>query len=821
MTQKQFFFILSLFAISLVNAQPFEQIVAENGKIPAEKIYIHTDCETYFQGDTLWFKVYVTDSRSGQLIPKSENIYVQIVGMSGDVVLQSVLLTSGGCVSGSFTFSENFKPGNYLVQAYTNYQLNFGSDGCFFRQIAVVRNSGSTRSMATTDRVTNMVAEVDFMPEGGVLLESVANLIAFKAIGKQGFGVNVKGTVKDEKGVVVTTFTSDYKGMGLFFLTPEPGKKYTAFVDGFPAFRYNFTPVKNAIKIQLVNHTAREVILNIAGNNASVTGKLFYVASMYRGEVGFYQSFTMDGINKVIKFESKTLKPGINRMVLLDDQLRPVSERLLFTKSGGVKNLMVETLKKEYGKREKINVKIADIKWTGEMDFSNLSVAVQHKTVVPENGFSKNILSHFWIDSELRGFVESSADLFNDTDISSEAKLRLVMLTNGYSRYFWNNAPLEKTAPPYMQEAGIRLGGIAKNRLTGQIISNGEITIAVQKGNEVAFMSEITDEQGNFTFPPMLFSDTAIIHFQAKKEEGGLYTEILVEPVFKQGPSPGVHLVVMKDQSGVNPELSALKYKIYTDNRKMKPKSKSGRSQTNQKISDGHFRLYKEADAVLEVGNAGESYDNVLDFMAGKVSGVDINGNDVRIRGTGTFGGEATPLFLMDGVPLVASNNFNLPVEVTHADNNEASQVDNQGEQVVQMVQSIPLTDIERVEVLKSPQNLSLFGTKGSNGVIAIYTKRGHKSNEKSLTRGIIETKVAGFAAYRAFYSPVFLPGEDTEENILFNTLLYWSPDVLTRNGIAELQFYSTDLTGDFEIIVEGVASDGKICIEKSEFTVK
>jgi len=109
MIKKQLLIILSLFIISLVNAQPFEQIVAENEKIPAEKIYIHTDCETYFQGDTLWFKVYVTDSRSGQLIPKSENVYVKVIGVAGEVVLQSVLLTSGGCVSGRFTFSENFK----------------------------------------------------------------------------------------------------------------------------------------------------------------------------------------------------------------------------------------------------------------------------------------------------------------------------------------------------------------------------------------------------------------------------------------------------------------------------------------------------------------------------------------------------------------------------------------------------------------------------------------------------------------------------------------------------------------------------------------
>ena len=48
-----------------------------------------------------------------------------------------------------------------------------------------------------------MVADVTFLPEGGVLLENATNLVAFKAISRLGYGVNAKGTVKDEKGAVI------------------------------------------------------------------------------------------------------------------------------------------------------------------------------------------------------------------------------------------------------------------------------------------------------------------------------------------------------------------------------------------------------------------------------------------------------------------------------------------------------------------------------------------------------------------------------------------------------------------------------------------
>jgi hypothetical protein len=53
--------------------------------------------------------------------------------------------------------------------------------------------------------------------------------------------------------------------------------------------------------------------------------------------------------------------------------------------------------------------------------FSNLSVSVVHEFAVPENGFAKNIQSQFLVDSELNGFVESSADLFTDNELSSVA----------------------------------------------------------------------------------------------------------------------------------------------------------------------------------------------------------------------------------------------------------------------------------------------------------------------------------------------------------------------------------------------------------------
>jgi murein DD-endopeptidase MepM/ murein hydrolase activator NlpD len=816
--------ILIFGVVSCLTAQNIDDWILANEKNPVEKIYIHTDAENYFTGDTVWFKIYLTDSRSGQLIPRAENVYVNLLDGSGTSAIQQVLLCANGQASGSFTVSDKMKPGNYLLQAYTNYLFNFSPDSYFYKQIAISRISGSARASAKIDRTANMVADVAFMPEGGVLLGNTTNLVAFKAIGKLGYGVNARGTVKDEKGSVVATFKTDYRGMGLLFLTPEPGKSYFATIEGFPSFRYKFEPVTDGIKIQLVNHTTKEVILNIASNSESLSEENFYIANMHRGEVLFYQAFKMDGSNKLFKFENSALKPGINRLILLDKTLKPVSERLLFSRNTNINNLVVQPDNEVFKTRQEISIQINDEKYLAENDFSNLSVSVVHEFVIPESGFVKNILSQFLIDSELNGYVESSADLFTDNELSSETKLRLVMLTNGYTSYFWNSTPDKTAELKFKQEAGISLKGVAKNMLTGNVIDNGEITLAIQKDSEVAFLTQKTDSLGRFDLTGLLFNDTATIHVQAKTNTGKMNVDVFVEPVFRSADASESQTKQLGERTSELSQLANLKYQIYNENRKFQPKGQSVRttkSNQNNIEADGHFRLYESADFVMQVGEFEQSFDNVLDYMVGKIPGVDINGNDIRIRGASSFGTSATPLFLLDGIPMVGMQSINLPQEVSQSTDAEGNPKTESNEQLIQTVRAIPMSDVDKIEVLKSAHNTAVFGLKGANGVIAIYTRRGKMGEGSSIGKGIIENKVVGYSKHREFYSPKYTPQNLKDKKPDLRTLLYWNPEVITKGGNTKLKFFSSDQPGKYHIIVEGIASDGRICLGQGDFRVE
>jgi TonB-dependent SusC/RagA subfamily outer membrane receptor len=140
---------------------------------------------------------------------------------------------------------------------------------------------------------------------------------------------------------------------------------------------------------------------------------------------------------------------------------------------------------------------------------------------------------------------------------------------------------------------------------------------------------------------------------------------------------------------------------------------------------------------------------------------------------------------------------------------------------LINSVKTIPIYDVDKIEVLKSPTNLAVFGVKGANGVIAIYTKHGKKTSGEITTKGVLEKNIAGYSGLRNFYSPQYIPAKQKSERPDLRTTLYWNPDVKTLEGSAEISFYSSDQTGIYRVFVEGISSDGKICLGNSEFEVK
>jgi len=796
--------------------------VSLNEKHPVEKLYLHTDREYFFPGETIWLKSYLTDSRSDRLIPGVENIFVQLTDEKGEAVLETNMLSINGQSPGHIFLPDTLPPGNYLLRAGTDYLENFGEGSFFHKPIGITRPTRTSRGMENRQRSTQsrrMVADVQFLPEGGKLLQGISNLVAFKATDANGFGADIKGSVRDESGAEVAAFNTDYKGMGIFFFTPEPGKRYRAAINGFPSFRYSFDSliIAEGVKIQLVNQTSRELTINIAANSEKYFSRPFYLVNMHRGNVIFYQAFQLQESNHLLRFNTGMLKGGINQIVLLDENLVPVSERLLFCDNYTLNKIKVEADNMTYPLRSEVTLSLAD----SLPDVSNLSVAVVHHSAIPEKGASQNILSWLLLGSELKGFIESPSDFFTDTDLNAQAKMRLLMLTSGWSSYFWNTVPATETNIIHQPTAGLEVSGIATDVRTGSTLKSGEITLIIEKDGEMAFLTQPVEDNGKFSFTGLLFNDTASVYIQAKKPRSRKRTFITLDD--SRGlPVSAPHKNRLKGTTEFPSELEKVKYQQYLVNEKFARQEALNRSASNREevpdmSKDGHFRIYSKADQVIEVPEKEASYGNILDFLAGKAAGLDISGGQVIIRGTTNIVGNSTPLFLIDGVPVSAKGIPNMPEEIgKNVDDDSWEGRDDE----VEKIRSIPLGDIEKVEILKSPQNLALFGVEGSNGVIAIYTRKGKTDIPVNITKGVLSRKISGYSSYRKFYNPRYIPENNFTGIPDFRTTLYWEPQAILKGDYASFSFFTSDQTGKYQVLVEGISESGKLCIGSAEFEV-
>ena len=128
-------------------------------------------------------------------------------------------------------------------------------------------------------------------------------------------------------------------------------------------------------------------------------------------------------------------------------------------------------------------------------------------------------------------------------------------------------------------------------------------------------------------------------------------------------------------------------------------RSAKDRLKQGDKVSIGYNEVEKKYVAIkVESVNAEEQIDglrfkNIYDLLRNRVAGVRVTSNNkIIIRGVNSMISSQDPLFVVDG-SVVSTIDYILPV------------------------------DVKSINVLKGPET-SIYGTRGSNGVILIETKK-------------------------------------------------------------------------------------------------
>lgn len=759
---------------------------AYNKRLPGQKIYLHLDKAKYSADETLWFSAYLLDATNHKPDSSTTNLYVEIISPSGYKAQSKLIRMNGGFGNGEFTFLDTIPEGNYKIRAFTNWMRNFNDDFFFEKEIYIANPAFSkyvTKEELRTIKKQNRKNlknessyDIKFLPEGGHLLAGVPNRIGFKVLNESGKGIAVSGKVFDSKQNLIAEFESSNLGMGSFSFTPIADEKYTAIVKINNAKSEKISMPKalsQGVSISVTHKENKKIAITVLNN--FTPGQLppntsYFLLAHSRGKVVLNHEFVLDNKENVLEISENELPEGILHLTLFNVFSQPVSERLIFIDNSKTLKVSIQSSSSISSPRTKntIKIKIADQNNAPEPTVFSVSIANSD-----DMGNNESILSNLLLNSDLRGKIENPSHYFSSQDPSVKKELDDLMLTQGWRRFTWANVMSDvKIQPKYENEKGILVTGKVTREFFAIPLRDIKVTLSVLNEFNDVFTTR-TRETGLYRFEGLDYSDTVSVSIEAVRRSGRhnliLYVDAMSDDRDKE----------MKYRTNQGLSHKGEKAQWVEPTPEFDPYA-----ERNNEIS----RLHKEPSPanVIIIDETNQSSQSVGQILEGRVPGVMITGNNVNIRGSSSMGSNTEPLFLVDGMPVDAEYALNMN----------------------------PF-DVERIEVLKG-SDAAIYGSRGANGVIAIYTKRG-----KFMKKGILDFKMLGYSTPKEYYQPGF---EYKTDDIFEDDrkTIFWSPKLNTNaKGDAEFSFYTSDVLGDFTIRLEGISKEGIPVFAETKMSVK
>lgn len=742
-----------------------------NLKFPQEKIYLHLDRNSYWANDDIWFKAYLKNS------PVQEsNLYVELVSSKGAVVYKNLCWAQNGLAYGDIRLADTLSSGVYQIRAYTDWLRNF-DDAWFFRKNLVIWNLRDKQTNVESSILKAREIDLQFFPEGGTFISGLKNRVAFKAIDKNGKGIDLEGEITDDRGNKITDIKSEFRGMGSFVFMPEENRNYSARVllDGKITLQVNLpASQKEGVVLAVEPADTSNIQLTVSAKYRTSDndhGTDYLIVGQAGGGICYRNKIGTNGTTGKLLINRNSLPSGIVKFTLFDPEMVPRCERLVFINHHDNINIEIKPDKPDYITREKVLLDLKAISGTGIPYNSNLSVSVYN----PENQletekYPDNLLTHFLLNSELRGTIEEPAWYFRNDSLATLLALDNLMLTHGYRQFEWKEIREDKFPEIVYQPVGcIQLGGTVTSTLRGKPLPKAKVSMMTVK-SLLATYTQTTDSLGRFLFSDLFFNDTVYVSLQAVNEKGNRNTQIEIDERSNTSPKAGYLPFSYKFEKESEIQTSAFLSELSPEiiNRKWRLSDTILLGDINvvtkkKKSNDELVRMYADPDYVVKVLKEDAIYSNIVEVMDSKPY--------LRMF--------TDAQFYLNGAPVDSD-----------------------------FLESLPVNGFDKVEVVKFSPLI-----KGGGPGVFFYLKRGAPQYVPADVFGMKSYAIIGYSVIREFYSPEYENRDLPAERKDFRSTLYWNPVVRTDStGIAQVEFYNSDEAGTMQVVVEGITADGKLC---------
>jgi hypothetical protein len=723
-----------------------------------EKIFVHTDRTLYLPGQVLWFKAYVLDAGDNRPLTLSKVAYVEVLDGHGRAWMQGKVGLTRGSGAGSFFIPPSVPTGNYRLRAYTNWMKN-GNPDLFFQESLCIVNPLTDPPGPGRDTTAY---DIQFFPEGGNLVAGLTSKVGFRMVDQTGRGISARGVVVDQQGDTAASFAPLVFGLGHFDLRPREGRTYSALIRvGDTVVARRLPPVFDKGYVMTVKDTTDDqwsVTVQTRGEGLSPYGYLLAGKVVNRLEWGV--PFLLN---------KKTQKPGIVHLTVFSAEGEPLTERLSFVYPRKTLDIQATTDKSVYGAREKVQV---DIKSDTGADLS-LSVALADSLQGPE---AADMVSYCWLRSDLRGNIESPGYYFDTGKPDREAALDNLLLTQGWSRWRWEDVlSPELREPRFLPEyEGHIVTGRVVNKTTEQPVAGIPVYLSLP-GKYFKLAVAISDSTGYLRFNMQDFYGGSEIVLQVEQDSNyrvdinSPFSEARLEdtlPAFRFPTSRRDQLRMRSVNTQVMNAFPGSRDQRFVYTSDTLPFF--GKPDAAYKLDDyTRFTTMEEIfrEYVPEVNISKHRSDFSLSVFK----------DNERI-----FFGEA-PLILLDGVPF-----FNEDTVV-----------------------SFDPLKIRKMDVVTRRY---YTGLHYFSGVISLSTYHNDLADFR-LDPSALVVAYEGLQPEREMYTPIFGGSRRIPD---LRDVLSWTPHL---GGKAS--FYTSDIPGTFRGIIQGIGKDGLPGVRTFTFTVK
>lgn len=660
-------------------------------------------------------------------------------------------------------------------------------------------------------KLATAAVDIQFLPEGGTLLEGIRGKIAVKAIGTNGLGLKVKGTVVDQSGEEITTFETSELGMGSFLLIPEPNKTYTAKMGGTAiqlpkAKTSGYTLAFNQIDSAKFMATVK------ISRDLMNKGELYLVGQKNGNAFSAIKLTTVDRTNEVI-YENKEFPQGIIQFTLFSPSNLPVCERLVFV-ANPANDIQIDLkqLKPNYQKREKAAFSLFSSLNSKPVPAS-FSVAITNAdAVIHDLENESNIMANLLLTSDLIGYVEKPNTYFLNKDKKTVEALDHLMLTQGWRKIEWKTISDDQfPVIAHEVEKGLKISGV----ITKKSVPLPRSTVSLINNKEGLFkLDTVSNDKGEFTFENLEYTDATKFILQARSEANKKEVQIEIkrpeteEPVTARTQTNDLEVNINQTISTYlgksTPYFEELtKQGLLSKTQQLKEVRIEG-TRPNPAPNSLNLNGAGNADYVVDASQL-ELANSVAQYLQGRVPSVTIRNGIATSQKNFKRRGPRR---------IIVNGRVVTPEAANGATLDTAMHIVLDG---MDMGTDFNLNDlnpqtIESIEVLTSLPKLAIYGANASNGLFIVTSKKGGALTYTPVkyAPGVTTFTPKGYYVARNFYSPKY----DVEPNDKpdLRTTVFWMPNLVTDDtGNITFDYFNTDQPGNYRMVIEGIDINGNI----------